>query len=429
LKRGLEYELKVMDDLIEGNNAAPLSIHTSGGVPAALSEFIEALTPHLPWKNKADLDWCVSLQLEGASAVWAAVDMLLQVLMMETGNKSRTKVAVAGTSYHGPPSTSFGARAPLWTKHHQLVYPAPRAVTSFDEVQLLSDFEAFLDEHAHEVGVLLVEPQWGSAQAGLPWPPDLLKQYITMAQSRGIKVICDEIMCGLGRHGHGTLFVSEAWGLDPDAVTFGKSIGAGVFPLSGAVLKKGNDLLSANKCSVMQSHTYAGSSVRALMAATDVLNALPAWFEHINKLGNEMKHIFCYLNKISEGLVSCNGQGLLWGGVFSRDGQCSVEAFRNNVVVTFKRNCVEFGLAPYHVPVGGFLVTPVIDIDVGTIYEIGELFEKVITRTVMEVGWTSPTLPVPGLKPVDSEQSLNSDTSNASLDVKGLLHEISKWSS
>ena len=40
-----------------------------------------------------------------------------------------------------------------------------------------------------------------------------------MARERGIKIICDEIMCGLGRHGKGTLFISEAWDLDPDCVT------------------------------------------------------------------------------------------------------------------------------------------------------------------------------------------------------------------
>lgn len=82
----------------------------------------------------------------------------------------------------------------------------------------------------------MIEPQWGSSQVALPWP-EVAKKYVKMAQDRGILVLADEIMCGLGRHGKGTLFLSEAWDLDPDAVTFGKSIGAGVYPLSGAVIK------------------------------------------------------------------------------------------------------------------------------------------------------------------------------------------------
>ena len=436
LKRGLEYEIQAMEDLMNNSSAAPLSIHTSGGVPAALEGFIAALDHHLPWADKDELDWCVSLQLEGASAVWAAIDMLLQVQMMETGNKDRTKVAVAGTSYHGPPSTSFGAKSPLWTKEHQLLYPAPKVGEGIDSAQLIADFEAFLNQHGNETGVMLVEPQWGSSQAGLPWPKDLLKQYITMAQKRGIKVVCDEIMCGLGRHGHGTLFVSDAWELNPDAITFGKAIGAGVFPISGAILKKGSILLGENKRSVMQSHTYAGSSVRALMAATDVLNALPSWFGSIAKLGKEMEHIFGYINKISEGMVSCNGQGLMWGGVFSREGQCQDELFRQNVIACFKKNCNEYGLIPYYVPVGGFMVSPVIDIDVGTIYEIGERFEKVITSTMTEVGWCSSEMPK--LKPIESEFSIcsevssvnsdsESDVSDSSFDLKKIAQEVALW--
>jgi len=394
LKRGFDYEIQVMQDLMNNKSAAPLSIHTSGGVPAALSDFMQALEKHLPWNNEDD--WCVSLQLEGASAVWAAVDMLLQVnTLLDGTNKSRNKVAVAGTSYHGPPSTCFGAKAPLWTKEHQVIYPAPKVDTPMDEAQLLQDYEAFLDQHAHQVGVMLVEPQWGSSQAGFPWPKDLLKRYISMAQSRGIKVVCDEIMCGLGRHGHGTLFVSDAWDLNPDAITFGKAIGAGVFPISGAVLKQGRERLGENKCSVMQSHTYAGSSVRALMAATDVLNELPTWFTSINKLGKEMEHIFRYLNKISQGLISCNGQGLMWGGVFSREGQCADQAFRQNVIRVFKEQCIANGMVPYFVPVGGFMMSPVFDIDVGTIYEIGQRFEQILTSVMAQVGWQSPQLSKP----------------------------------
>ena len=75
LKAGFDYEQKVMEDLLAGNSASPLSNHTSGGVTEALSSFVEAIEPHLPWKQSEELDWCVSLQLEGASAVWAAIDM------------------------------------------------------------------------------------------------------------------------------------------------------------------------------------------------------------------------------------------------------------------------------------------------------------------------------------------------------------------
>jgi len=387
LRPGFEYEMKFMEDLTNGTFASPLSIHTSAGVSPALADFIEALEPHLPWKDIDSLDWCVSLQLEGASAVWAAIDMLLQTQIIATGNDSRKKVAVGATSYHGPPATSFGSKSPLWHKHHQVQYPVPRPGMDIDEEDMISEFEAFLNENGDEIGVMLVEPQWGSSQAGLPWPKTLLRRYVALAQSRGIKVVADEIMCGLGRHGLGTCFASEALELNPDAVTFGKAIGGGVFPISGAVLKEGRDLLQVNKCTVMQSHTYCGSSTRALMTATAVLKELPTWLSSISKLGEEMKHIFRFINKMSDGMLICHGQGLMWGGVFTHEGQNKDPNFRAKVVQSFEKNCDATGILPYHVPVGGFMVSPVIDIDVGTIYEMGQRLEDAIRKTMEDVGW------------------------------------------
>lgn len=399
LKPGFEYEMKTMQALMNNDPAEPLSIHTSAGVSESLGDFLTAIEPHLPWKEPAD--WCVSLQLEGASAVWAAIDMCLQVLILETGNMERKKVAVGGTSYHGPPSTSFGAKSPMWHKHYQLIYPTPQAGVACSEEDMLRQFREFLDLHGDEIGVLLIEPQWGSSQAGFPWPKSLLKQYVEITKSYGIKVVCDEIMCGLGRHGHGTLFVAEAWDLDPDCVTFGKSIGGGVYNISGAILKYGRELLAASKLSVMQSHTYAGSNTRALMTATEVLKEFPNWKTSVTKLGEEMGHIFRYVTKLSDGMVICHGQGLMWGGLFTTSGQNSDEDFRNKVIETFKAACDEAGILPYHVPVGGFMVSPVIDIDVGTVYEIGERFEKAIKKTMEVVGWVKIEGVTPSMEPVD----------------------------
>jgi len=387
LKAGFDYEQKVMEDLLAGNYASPLSNHTSGGVTEHLGQFVEALEPHLPWKEAEKLDWCVSLQLEGASAVWAAIDMVLQEAILTSGDKKRKMVAVGATSYHGPPSTSFGAKCPLWQKSYQLKYPVPIAGHKFDEAEYLDRFDAFLDAHAHEVGVILFEPQWGSSQAAYPWPKKLLKTCISKSKARGIRIVCDEIMCGLGRHGLGTIFVSKALDLDPDAVTFGKAIGGGVYPIAGAILKQGRDKLCQAGCSVMQSHTYAGSSVRALMTATEVLKEMPKWLAHITKLGEEMGHICGFLSKVSEGMIMCHGQGLMWGGLFTNNGEIVNPEYRARALKTFRKHCEEVGVLPYIVPAGGFMVTPMVDVDVGTVYEIGSRLEKVILRTMDEIGW------------------------------------------
>jgi adenosylmethionine-8-amino-7-oxononanoate aminotransferase len=389
LQPGFDYERSVMEQLMNGDYAAPLSNHTSGGVPEALSQFVQALEPHLPWNNSNELDWCVSLQLEGASAVWAAIDMVLQESMLSSGNRKRKMVAVGTTSYHGPPSTSFGAQCPLWQKSYQVKYPTPTAGEPVNDDELLSKFEKFLEDHADEVGVILFEPQWGSSQAGYPWPKSLLKTYVEMARARGIKIVADEIMCGLGRHGNGSLFVSKDYDLDPDAITFGKAIGGGVYPISGAILKSGRNKLCEAGCSVMQSHTYAGSSVRALMTATEVLKEIPNWLPSVTKLGQEMACIFAYLTKISNGMIIAHGQGLMWGCLFTKEGAMEDESYKSRAIKCFRKHCDKIGVLPYLVPAGGLMVSPHFDIDVGTLYEMGEKLEKVIRATMSEMEWSS----------------------------------------
>ena len=66
----------------------------------------------------------------------------------------------------------------------QLTYPVPMAGEEFDVDDLLEKYEQFLNEYATCIGVLLIEPQWGSSQVALPWPDGLAKKYVEMAQER-----------------------------------------------------------------------------------------------------------------------------------------------------------------------------------------------------------------------------------------------------
>ena len=82
-----------------------------------------------------------------------------------------------------------------------------------------------------------------------------LKDYIRKAQNHGILVCCDEIMCGQMRHGQGPgMFISDDrnWHLSPDAVTFGKAIGGGVYPLSGCIIRRGASALGSDQRTVLQ---------------------------------------------------------------------------------------------------------------------------------------------------------------------------------
>jgi len=354
MRPSFEAERLALEQLANDDFAGTLSVHTSAGVPPALPHFLQALEPHLPWP--ASDDWLASLQLEGGTAVFAGIDMLLQ-LQKVRGQIGRVKVAVAERSYHGPPATAPGApAAPLFPKQYQVVYPAPTILRESDD-ELEAEFRLFLEECSSEVGVILFEPQWGSSNAAKPWPPILLQKFIDLSHDYGLLVLCDEIMCGLARHGHGCCFLSEAWNLNVDAVTFGKAMAAGVFPISGAILRCGAQELGQAGRGVMHMHTYAGSSQQALLTAIEVLKTLPELYKHIHDAAELIRQNLQRLESETQGFLRCQGQGLMWAGIFSGS-----EEERSKSLKELRKECITADVWPYFVPIGGFMVTPPLDV-------------------------------------------------------------------
>jgi 4-aminobutyrate aminotransferase-like enzyme len=83
-----------------------------------------------------------------------------------------------------------------------------------------------------EVAGLLIEPVMGSG--GCVAPPDAFWPALTdLCREFGFLLAVDEVKTGFGRTGH--LFAVERWGVEPDLMALGKSMGGGVMPI-GAVL-------------------------------------------------------------------------------------------------------------------------------------------------------------------------------------------------
>lgn len=424
LKPGVELQQQVVQGYLRGHAqehggkdkkvfVPPLFIHTSAGLAPALAGFTNSMRPHLPasWTASSsdgdgDGDWMLSLQLDGASAVHAAYDTLLQLQQCrgrtDIASGRRMLCAVGARSYHGPGSSSFGATDPLRPgtagarsgegvgKRHQISYPVP---TSLDQrpseteaafhARCSREFAAFLDAHAADVAVLFVEPQWGSSAAAQPWPRALLAEYVAAAKARGILVCADEIMCGLGRHGEGgRLFLSDAWGLDVDAVTFGKAIAGGAFPLSGVVFAAGAAEFEAAGRKPMQSHTYAhGAQVLPLLAGAEALRRLPAHLPHVAAMGAICVERFAAVEEASGGVVRFHGQGLMWGGLLTVDDP----AQRAAAAVALRRHCDAHRITPYFIPIGGFMFTPVLDVGEAELREALRRIEAAVVATVDEL--------------------------------------------
>lgn len=169
LEAHIGQQQRVLEQLKGQQFAPPLTNHTSIASPQELGPFLNALKPHLPWRSDAGdagdtddaedrEDWFVSLQTEGASAVWSATDIMLQLQLhdneknMQSENKTENenengnerkndgskhidndndepdsrdscandltllqkhRIAVAEASYHGPGSSSLGSFKPF----------------------------------------------------------------------------------------------------------------------------------------------------------------------------------------------------------------------------------------------------------------------------------------------------------------------------
>lgn len=180
--------------------------------------------------------------------------------------------------------------------------------------------------------------------------------------------------------------MSDAWALPVDAITFGKAVATGAFPLSGVVVREGASELGASNRTAFQSHTYAhGANTVALMAATGVLRALPQWHGHIARMGVICAEVMLEIeartvDESGQKRVCCHGQGLMWGGLFTSTDKEHRTALTN----VLKRNCLERGVTPYIVD-GGFMVSPVLDVDGDEFREALEILAGCVVDATVEV--------------------------------------------
>ncbi len=350
-----------------------------------------------------------------------------------TAPTARTRVACGASSYHGPASTSPGGGIPLGAAAkgltHPVRYPVPSPFLRYREEsdeefheRLLAEFIEYLDTYEHELGVVLFEPQWGSSVASTPWPPQLLRAYVTEAKRRGLAVICDEVMCGLGLHGQDPrgatgCFLTECWDLRPDAITFGKSIGGGAgHLLSGAILLTGASQLAQSSRTALQSHTYAGSSARALCNGAALLNRLTSLRDNVQAVERAVKPTLDRLRQDSGGRVLTQGQGALWGGLFAH----SDLAERTAANVALKKKCAERGVLPYFVPVGGFMLTPRYDDDPALLTSAVEDLAQCCLEVVNEMSWSTDDL-LPLAKP--AEVTITSTTTTTTSASEPIVQE------
>ncbi|MCB9890203.1 MAG: ornithine--oxo-acid transaminase [Planctomycetes bacterium] len=175
------------------------------------------------------------------------------------------RIAVFDGNFHGRTSTivgfstdassrkGFGPFAPGFD-----VYPYGR----LDEIR-----EAFGRGAGATTCAVLVEPIQGEAGVIIP-PEDFLPGLRALCDEHRVLLICDEIQSGLGRAG--ALFAHSLAGIRADAVTIGKALSGGVYPVSAFLA---DDAVMSVFTPGTHGSTYGGNPLAcaAADAALDVL--------------------------------------------------------------------------------------------------------------------------------------------------------------
>jgi 4-aminobutyrate aminotransferase-like enzyme len=135
-------------------------------------------------------------------------------------------------------STDGPARAPGF---HMLPRPDPyrpqwtKSDGAIDTDAYLAYYDQYLREAtAGQVAAFVLEPVQGWAGSVFP-PEDFFPKLRRFCDERGILLMADEVLTGIGRTGK--WLCMEHWGVMPDVVTLGKGFGNG-FPVTAMVVRQ-----------------------------------------------------------------------------------------------------------------------------------------------------------------------------------------------
>jgi adenosylmethionine-8-amino-7-oxononanoate aminotransferase len=223
----------------------------------------------------------------GSEATETAIKLARQYFL-ETRQPARYRVVSRRQSYHGSTlgamtvSGNVARRAPYAPMIAEwghvapcFCYHCPFGLT-FPECNLAcaDDLEAFLQaDDTATVSAFLFEPVVGATLGAAAAVPGYTARIAEICRKRGILLIADEVMSGMGRTGKP--FASQHWDLEPDMILTGKGIASGYAPL-GAVLVAPHVAEAFEKGSAAFTH---GFTYQAHPVATAAGNAVFDYLE------------------------------------------------------------------------------------------------------------------------------------------------------
>ena len=202
------------------------------------------------------------------------------VIAFSGGFHGRTMMGLALTGKVVPYKAGFG---PFPAEVFHAPYPVElHGVSTQDSLDAINHiFKSDIDPA--RVAAIILEPVQGEG-GFYAAPTELLVALRKICDEHGIVLIADEVQTGFGRTG--SLFAMEQYDVEPDLVTFAKSL-AGGMPLSGVVGRA--EIMDAPAPGGLGG-TYAGNalSIASAHAVMDIIES-ENLCERANQLGDKLK--------------------------------------------------------------------------------------------------------------------------------------------
>lgn len=218
----------------------------------------------------------------GSVAVEVGIKMALQYHLSQGVRRRKRLLSLRG-GYHGDTFMAMSVCDPVTGMHHlfagalpeQVFAPRPDAhITAAEGDSTLANdvtqFEATLAAHAHELAAVILEPVVQGAGGMHFYSPAFLTAVRRLCDAHGVLLIADEIATGFGRTGK--LFACEHAGIAPDILCLGKAITGGYMSLAATLA---SERVSRGICEgeagvLMHGPTFMGNPLACSVALASI---------------------------------------------------------------------------------------------------------------------------------------------------------------
>jgi adenosylmethionine-8-amino-7-oxononanoate aminotransferase len=337
-------------------------VHSSQFHTAVVEKLAERLLALAPGGMQRDRNKGRVYFTTGGSEATETALKLARQYWLERGEKKRWRVLSRWQSYHGSTLGALGVSgnvrrrepfAPMLSDWGHIppcyCYRCPMNLEYPEcNVDCADELDRMVDrDGADDVAAFIFEPVVGATLGAVVPPEGYVRRLAEICKRRGILLIADEVMTGMGRTGRP--FAVGHWGVVPDMILVGKGIASGYAPL-GAVIVAGHlaETISRGSGAFLHGFTYDSHPVAAA-AGNAVLDHIERekLFERVEPMGRELRSALEPLKRFSV-VGDVRGIGLLAGIEFVRD-QKSREPFPPDarIAMRIQEDALEAGVMTY----------------------------------------------------------------------------------